>query len=107
MTRRSPPSGENVAVAKVSQRAGIMPMIYRGIDIAGDQGQTGFVDLVEEDDGRLWARCDEVDLTGTDGLKTLIRIGEGEQLVSAAIDQPLGFPARTLRLLAWPEQVAN
>jgi Protein of unknown function (DUF429) len=82
-----------------------MPKIYRGIDIAGDQGDTGFVDLVEEDDGRLWARCAEVDLTGRAGLDALIRVDPGEQLIAGAIDQPLGFPAGTLRLLAWPDKV--
>lgn len=84
-----------------------MPKIYRGIDIAGDQGQTGFVDLVEEDDGQLWAKCVNADLTGWEGLKTLMQVDAGDHLVAAAIDQPLGFPAQTLRLLAWPEKLSE
>lgn len=54
-----------------------MPNLYRGIDIAADKGETGFVELVEAEDGRLQARCVEVDLTGREGLEALVRVGEG------------------------------
>lgn len=82
-----------------------MRTLYRGIDIAGDQGETGFVDLIDDGDGRLRVECVSVPLTGEEGIGALIRTEPGDRLAAAAIDQPLGFPAGTLRLLACPETV--
>jgi hypothetical protein len=82
-----------------------MRNVYRGIDLAGDQSRTGLADLVEVG-GRLYARVFESGYGGDPQLNGLLRVQPGETIAGCAIDQPLGMPACTLRLLS-PESYAG
>lgn len=76
-----------------------MARVFRGIDIAGDQSEgSGVADLVERD-GRLEVRVSDECFSGFDGIGSMCRVGAGEVIVSCGVDQPLGFPYLTLRLL--------
>lgn len=76
-----------------------MRNVYRGIDIAGDKSLTGLAELIEEG-SRLIARVDEPGFRDDPTRNGLLRMREDEIVAGCAIDQPLGFPASTLRLLS-------
>ncbi len=72
--------------------------VYRGIDIAGDQSKTGLADILDFGD-KVLARIHESGFGEDCGLKQLTAVKQSERLACVAIDQPLGFPAPTARLL--------
>jgi hypothetical protein len=76
-----------------------MRNVYRGIDIAGDRSLTGLAELVEQG-SRLYARVDQSGFRDDPTRNGLLRMRDDEFVVGCAIDQPLGFPASTLRLLS-------
>jgi hypothetical protein len=82
-----------------------MRNVYRGIDLAGDQSRTGLADVVEAG-GRLFARVFESGYPNDPQWNGLLRVEAGETIAGCAIDQPLGLPAQTSRLLS-PETNAS